>query len=234
MRRFINRTEAGRELAAMLHAFADRADVIVLGLPRGGIPVAFEVAAALHAPLDVFTVRKIGHPENEEYALGAIATGGVTSIDWAVADALRVNDRDLGAIIAREREELVRREALYRSDRGPLDVADKTVIVVDDGLATGATMHAAVTALRTLGPARIVIATPVASREAEAMLRAVADAFVCAYLPVQLYSVGQWYDDFSQTTDAEVLHLLQRATQAPTRSPNPSRRDAVTAGAWHA
>jgi putative phosphoribosyl transferase len=230
MRRFINRQEAGRELAAMLHAFADRTDVTVLGLPRGGVPVAFEVAAALHAPLDVLTVRKIGHPDNEEYALGAIATGGVTAIDWTLAGATSVDDRALATVIARERAELECREALYRGERGPLRVHNRTVIVVDDGLATGATMRAAVAALRTLEPARIVVATPVASREAETLLRPAADAFVSAYLPADLLSVGQWYDDFSQITDVEVLHLLQRATGL-SRAP---RRDAAAAGAWYA
>lgn len=230
MRRFMNRTEAGRELATMLHAFANRPDVLVLGLPRGGVPVAFEVAVALRAPLDVFTVRKLGLPDNEEYAIGAIATGGVTSIDWGLADALRVSDDMLGASIAQERSELERRESLYRGIRPPPAVKGRTVIVVDDGLATGATMHAAVVAIRTLNPARIIVATPIASREAAATLRTVADEVICACLPVQLHSVGQWYEDFAQTTDDEVLNLLRRAAQTPTR---PSRPDA-TAGAWYA
>ena len=214
----------------MLRSYANRPDVIVLGLPRGGVPVAFEVAAALHAPLDVFTVRKIAVPDNEEYALGAIATGGVVSVDWAFAAALRVSDETLRALIARERSELERREQLYRGDR-PLPRLDgRTVIVVDDGLATGATMYAAVTALGTLHPARVVVATPIASREAEATLRTVADAVVCACLPVQLHSVGQWYEDFSQTTDQEVLRLLSRAARAA----KPAAREDAAAGAWYA
>jgi predicted phosphoribosyltransferase len=230
MRRFMNRTEAGRELATMLHVFADRPDVVVLGLPRGGVPVAFEVAEALHAPLDVFTVRKLGLPDNEEYAIGAIATGGVTSIDRVLVDALRLSGERLGALIARERSELERRERLYRGDRTPLRIKGRTVIVVDDGLATGATMHAAVVAIRTLDPARVIVATPVASRQAESTLRSVADAFVCAYLPAQLQSVGGWYEDFSQTTDEEVLTLLRRAAQASART----RRPDAAAGSWYA
>ena len=230
MWRFINRTEAGRELATMLHGFRNRNDVIVLGLPRGGVPVAFEVAKALRAPLDVFTVRKIGLPENPEYALGAIATGGVTAVDWSLADRLGVRDGSMGEIIAGEREELQRREQLYRDDRGPMKVAGKTVIVVDDGLATGSTMRAAIAALRTLKPGFIVVAVPVASREAAAVIRQEADAFLCACLPVELYSVGQWYEDFSQTSDADVLGFLRRAEDW-----TPARRAAEMAeGAWHA
>ena len=230
MWRFIDRTQAGRELATMLHAFRNRTDVIVLGLPRGGVPIAFEVAKALRAPLDVFTVRKIGAPQNEEYALGAIATGGVTAIDWSLAGQLGVSDAALGAVIAREREELSRREQLYRGDRRPLDVTGKTVVVVDDGLATGSTMRAAVAALRTLKPARVVVAVPVASREAASALRQEADAFLSAVLPVELFSVGQWYQDFSQTSDDEVLDLLRRAEDW-----TPARRAAeVTTGAWYA
>jgi putative phosphoribosyl transferase len=230
MHRFINRKEAGRELATMLRDFADRPGVVVLGLPRGGVPVAFEVAEALHAPLDVFTVRKLGSPDNEEYALGAIATGGVTSIDRVLVDALRLSDATLGVLIARERTELDRRERLYRGDRTPLRLKGRIVVVVDDGLATGATMHAAVVAIRTLQPARVIVAAPVASRQAESTLRDVADAFVCAYLPAQLQSVAQWYEDFSQTTDEEVLSLLRRAAQAST----PARRPDAAAGAWYA
>ena len=230
MWRFTNRTEAGRELATMLHRFGNRTDVVVLGLPRGGVPVAFEVAKALRAPLDVFTVRKIGTPENAEYAVGAIATGGVTAVDWSLAERLRVNDAELGAIIAGEREELKRRELVYRGDRGPLRVVGKKVIVVDDGLATGSTMRAAITALRTLEPAQIVVAVPVASSEAAARVRQEADALLCACLPVDLYSVGQWYEDFSPVTDDDVLDFLRRAqTWAPVR-----RRIEFPEGAWYA
>lgn len=211
MWRFTNRTQAGRELATMLHGFRNRDDVIVLGLPRGGVPVAFEVARALKAPLDVFTVRKIGAPQNEEYALGAIATGGLTAIDWSLAERLRVSDAALGALIARERDELARRELLYRGDRGSPTVLGKNVILVDDGLATGSTMRAAIAALRTLKPARITVAVPVASREAATAVRQEADALLVACLPVELNSVGQWYEDFSQTSDDEVLDLLHRA-----------------------
>ncbi len=230
MWRFPNRTEAGRELASMLHRFKNRNDVIVLALPRGGVPVAFEVARVLEAPLDVLTVRKIGAPQSEEYALGAIATGGLTAIDWSFAERLDVSDAVLGALIARERDELERRERLYRGDRGPLELAGKTVVLVDDGLATGATMRAAISALRTLKPARIAVAVPVASREAASAMHHEADAFLCAFLPSALYSVGEWYQEFSQTTDAEVLELLHRA-QAWT----PARRAAeATTGAWYA
>lgn len=213
MRRFMDRTEAGRELAAMLQPFAYRPNTIVLGLPRGGVPVAFEVAQALDAPLDVFTVRKVGLPDNEEFAIGAIATGGITTIDWHTVAAMRVSQQAIELVLAREREELARREQLYRDDRPPPVVAGRTVIVVDDGLATGSTMYAAVLALRTLQPARIVVAAPVASPEAQALLREVADACVCAYVPGRLYSVGQWYEDFSPTTDGEVLSLLRRSAQ---------------------
>jgi len=230
MWRFINRTEAGRELATMLHGLRNRNDVVVLGLPRGGVPVAFEVAKALRAPLDVFSVRKIGMPENPEYALGAIASGGVTAVDWSLAERLGVRDAVLGEIIAGEREELQRRDLLYRGERGPMKVAGKTVIVVDDGLATGSTMRAAIAALRTLEPAFIVIAVPVASREAATAMRQEADVFLCACLPVELYSVAQWYEDFPQTTDAEVLDLLRRAEVW-----TPARRAAEMAeGAWYA
>jgi putative phosphoribosyl transferase len=230
MWRFPNRTEAGRELASMLHGFKNRNDAVVLALPRGGAPVAFEVARALKAPLDVFTVRKIGAPQNEEYALGAIATGGVTAIDWSLAERLDVSDAVLGALMARARDELERREQLYRGDRGPLELAGKTVILVDDGLATGATMRAAISALRTLKPARIAVAVPVASREAAVAMHHEADAFFCAFLPSELYCVGQWYRDFSQTTDAEVLELLRRAEEWTL-----VRRAAeATTGAWYA
>ena len=211
MHRFTNRNEAGRELAAMLDAFRDRSDVIVLALPRGGVPVAFEVAEAIDAPLDVFTVRKLGAPANEEYAIGAIATGGITLVDTNAVRALGVGAAAMDALVAKERAELVRRERLYRGDRPAPGLSGRTVIVVDDGLATGATMQAAVAAIRTQKPARIVVATPVGSREACATVRAVADACVCGLTPPTFYGVGAWYDDFSQTSDAEVLDLLCRA-----------------------
>jgi putative phosphoribosyl transferase len=211
---FTNRTEAGRELAATLDAFRGRQDVIVLGLPRGGVPVAYEVAEALRAPLNVFTVRKLGAPANEEFAIGAIATGGVLAIDRDAMRVLGVSDAALGALIDRERRELVRRERLYRGDRAMPSLAGKTVIVVDDGLATGATMQVAIAALRTLKPRRIIAAAPVGSMEACAALRHVADACVCSREPEPFRGVGAWYEDFSQTSDAEVLDLLRRAAAA--------------------
>jgi predicted phosphoribosyltransferase len=213
--KFTNRSEAGRELAGTLDAFRDRQDVIVLGLPRGGVPVAYEVADALRAPLDVFTVRKLGAPGNEEYAIGAIATGGIVAIDRGAMRVLGVSDAALEALIDRERRELVRRERLYRGDRAMPSLAGKTVIVVDDGLATGATMQVAVAALRMLKPLRIVAAAPVGSLEACATLRHVADACVCSRQPEPFLGVGAWYEDFSQTSDAEVLNLLRRAAAAP-------------------
>ena len=210
MRRFINRLEAGRELAPLLSSFAHRSDVTVVGLPRGGVPVAFEVAEALDAPLDVLAARKLGLPDNEMQSIGAIATGGVTVIDWRTADALAISDRALEALITRERALLERHDRVYRGDRPPLTVAGRTVIVVDDGVATAATMHAAITALRALEPARIVAAVPVASRDGETAVRGFADSWVCAFVPLRLYSVGLWYEDFTPTTDTDVLKLLSR------------------------
>jgi putative phosphoribosyl transferase len=230
MRRFPDRKAAGRELATMLHAFADAKDVLVLALPRGGVPVGLEVAAALHAPLDVLTVRKISLPENDEYAIGAIATGGLLSVNRRLVDALQIGDEVLGGLIAQARAELDRRERLYRGDRGPLHVKNRTVIIVDDGLATGATMQTAVLALRSLNPARIVVATPIASDQAAVAVREVADVFVCACIPSDLQSVGQWYEDFTQISDHEVLQLLHRAVLAA----HPAQRDRDAAGAWYA
>ena len=225
MRRFANRTEAGRELAEMLDAFRGRPNMLVLALPRGGVPVAFEVAQHLGAPLDVFTVRKLGAPANGEYAIGAIATGGVVVIDESAVEALGVSDLELKALIARERRELSRRERLYRGDRASPEVKGRTVIVVDDGLATGSTMQAAVTALRALGPARIIVAAPVASPQACAAMRRVADACVSCHTPDPLYGVGSWYEDFTQTSDAEVLELLEHAARRAGR-PAPARSTA--------
>jgi putative phosphoribosyl transferase len=212
---FRDRTEAGRVLAGELAAYADRPDVLVLALPRGGVPVAFEVARALHAPLDVFLVRKLGVPGREELAMGAIASGGVRVLNDEVVGALRIPDRVIDGVAAMELDELQRRERAYRGDRAPPDVRGRTVILVDDGLATGSSMRAAVAALRRLGPARIVVAVPVGAAETCAELQAEADEAVCAHTPRPFFAVGQWYEDFSQTTDEEVRDLLAQAAAGP-------------------
>jgi len=213
-KRFRDRREAGRLLAAQLGAYAKRPDVLVLALPRGGVPVAAEVASALGAPLDVFVVRKLGVPGHEEYALGAIATGGVRVLNEEVVQALRIPDRVIDALAGREQEELARRERVYRGHRPPPDVRGRTVILVDDGLATGATMHAAIRALRQQQPARIVVAVPTASPETCAELKTEVDDVICATTPDPFYAVGLWYEDFSQTTDEEVRELLARSPGA--------------------
>lgn len=213
MRLFRNRLEAGRRLAQQLMKYAGRSDVVVLALPRGGVPVASEVARALGAPLDVFTVRKIGLPWNEEFAIGAIASGGVRLLDRNVMNQVGISDAVVAPTIARERRELERRERLYRNDRPFPEVVGQTVILVDDGLATGASARAAVEALRTQHPADIVVAAPVGAREACAMLAAAADACICVATPEPFYGVGAWYDDFSQTSDDDVLTLLRAAAE---------------------
>ena len=215
---FRNRTEAGRVLAKRLAAYANRPDVVVLALPRGGVPVAFEVAQALHAPLDVFVVRKLGVPGHEELALGAIATGGVRVLNESVVDYLYISDELIDQITAREQKELERREQLYRGGRPPLDVRGRTVIIVDDGLATGSTMRAAVQALRQQQPARIVVAVPVGARATcDSFKKEVDTMCVCAVTPEPFEAVGLWYRDFSQTTDEEVRELLARAEQIQRR-----------------
>jgi predicted phosphoribosyltransferase len=214
-----NRTEAGKRLAARLTEYADRPDVIVLALPRGGVPVAFEVAAALHAPLDVFLVRKLGVPGHEELAMGAIATGGVRVVNEDVVGYLRLPGEVIDAAAADELRELERRERAYRGDRPPPDVRGKTVILVDDGLATGSTMRAAAAALRQQGPARIVVAVPVSAPQSCDEYRMGVDEIVCAVTPEPFHAVGMWYEDFSQTTDDEVRELLERASgREPSRS----------------
>jgi predicted phosphoribosyltransferase len=207
---FRDRREAGRLLAAKLTAYAHRPDVIVLALPRGGVPVGYEVARALGAPLDVFVVRKIGVPGYEELAMGAVATGGVRVLNDQVVSRLGIPQHVIDAVAAREQQELARRERLYRGGRPPLDVRNRRVILVDDGLATGATMHAAIAALRQLHPARIVVAVPTASPETCEEMRAEADDVICAVTPEPFQAVGRWYQDFSQTTDEEVQDLLKR------------------------
>jgi predicted phosphoribosyltransferase len=210
---FRDRVEAGQALGEHLTAYADRPDVLVLALPRGGVPVGFEVAQALHAPLDVFLVRKLGVPGHEELAMGALASGDVLVLNEEVVRALDISEEEIAAAVAAEGQELRRRERAYRGDRPPPDVRDRTVILVDDGLATGSTMRAAVAALRRQGPARVVLAVPLGAAETCADFRQVADEVVCARTPEPFYAVGLWYDDFTQTTDAEVRGLLVRAWQ---------------------
>ena len=210
---FRDRRDAGRALAAKLRKYAGRPDVLVLALPRGGVPVAFEVAQALGAPLDVFLVRKLGVPGHEELAMGAIATGGVLLLNDEVLGGLGLDREVLDAVAAREREELERRERLYREDRPAPDVRDRIVILVDDGLATGSSMRAAVAALRQMGPGRTVVAVPVGAAETCSELAGEVDECVCARTPDPFWSVGQWYDDFTQTGDEEVHDLLSRAAQ---------------------
>jgi predicted phosphoribosyltransferase len=209
--RFRHRRAAGHALAGKLLHYAGRDDVVVLGLPRGGVPVAYEVAKALHAPMDVFIVRKLGIPGHEELAMGAVATGGVRVLNDQAVRGLGIPDYVIDAVADWELHELERRERLYRGDRPPPDVRGKTVILVDDGLATGSTMLAAVQALRQQGPARIVVAVPVASPDTCELLKAYVDEVVCAATPEPFYAVGLWYRDFSQTTDEEVRELLARS-----------------------
>ena len=208
--RFRNRTDAGRQLAEKLAAYANRPGVLVLALPRGGVPVGFEVAQELGAPLDVFLVRKLGVPGYEELAMGAVATGGVRVLNDEIVRGLGISEHEIDAAAARELQELARRQRLYRGDRPPPDIAGRTVIVVDDGLATGATMRAAIQALRQQQPARIVVAVPTASPDTCEALKAEADDVVCAMTPEPFLAVGHWYEDFTQTTDDEVRELLAR------------------------
>jgi putative phosphoribosyl transferase len=211
MAAFHDRAEAGVILAQKLKSYAGHTDVLVLGLPRGGIPIAFEVARALGAPLDVFVVRKLGLPGHEELAMGAIASGGVRVLNQEVVRGLGIDSEVINRVAAREAAELRRREQLYRHGRTPLKVHGRTVILVDDGLATGASMHAAAVALRTQGPAKIVVAVPVAAAETCDEFRRQVDEIVCAVTPEPFRAVGLWYENFDQTTDEEVRELLGRA-----------------------
>jgi predicted phosphoribosyltransferase len=210
-RPFRDRVDAGKALAGLLGKYAGRPDVIVLALPRGGVPVGYEVARALAAPLDVFIVRKLGVPGQEEYAMGAVASGGVRVLNDEAVRSLGLSNETVDRVTARELEELKRRERLYRGDRPEPDVKGRTVIVVDDGLATGSTMKAAVKALAERGAARIVVAVPVAAADTCQALRREVDEVVCALTPEPFQAVGLWYDNFSQTSDQEVRDLLERA-----------------------
>jgi predicted phosphoribosyltransferase len=218
---FEDRKDAGRKLAAKLASFAGRDDVTVLALPRGGIPVGFEVARALGAPLDVFVVRKLGVPGHEELAMGAIASGGAVSVNQEVVTALGITDEQLGELAEAEAAELAWREQLYREGRHPAQLRGRTVLVVDDGLATGSTMFAAILALRELDPARIVVAVPVAPADTCREIRQQADELICLDTPEPFFSVGQFYRDFSQTSDEEVRSLLRAAEQWIAVEPRP-------------
>ena len=206
--RFADRRQAGQVLAQKLGRYRGERDVVVLGLPRGGVPVAYEVAKALDAPLDVFVVRKLGLPGHEEFAMGALATGGVMVMNPDVRD-LHVPEIALEAVVARERAELDRRERLYRGDRPPIALENKTVILVDDGLATGSTMLAAATAVKGANPRAVVVAVPVAAAETCQALRSHVDDVVCAATPEPFRAVGLWYRDFAQVDDSEVHALLE-------------------------
>ena len=208
---FSDRAEAGRILASRLANYRERADVLILGLPRGGIPVAFEVGSALGVPVDVFVVRKLGVPGQEELAMGAIATGDVQVLNYAVVNGLRIGAATIEAIAQKEREELQRRERLYRGERSPRSIQGKTVILVDDGIATGSTMRAAIAALRQTGPERIIVAAPVAAADTCRELAAEADEVICVETPATFYAISQFYRKFDQTSDEEVRDLLSRA-----------------------
>lgn len=217
--RFADRHHAGVVLAKHLDLYRGREDLVVLALPRGGVPIGYEVACHLHAPLDVLVVRKLGAPGHPEFAIGAIAGGGISVLDEEFIKAQRIPERVLDDIVRRERAEVARRERAYRANRPPVAVRGETVIVVDDGLATGSTMQAAVEALRRQGPSGIVVAVPVGSRQACEALSHVADQVICPLMPEPFSAVGLWYADFSETTDDEVRYFLAQATTGPsTRS----------------
>lgn len=215
--RYADRKEAGRKLAERLMGYAGRTDTLVLGLPRGGVVVAYEVARALQAPLDVFVVRKLGVPGQEELAMGAIASGNVRVLNRAVVDLWGIPESVIEEVTAAERRELERRERVFRGSRPAPEIRGRTVIVVDDGIATGSTVRAAVAALRTQDPARIVVAAPVAAPQAVELLEREADQVVCDFSPDPFFSVGLWYEDFAQNTDEEIRALLDQAAQESAR-----------------
>jgi predicted phosphoribosyltransferase len=215
---FRDRHEAGQILAEKLHEYCDRPDVLILALPRGGVPVAFEVAIALDAPLDVFVVRKLGVPWHRELAMGAIASGGVRVVNEDVVRSLGISDDIIDEVTEVELHELERREAAYRDGRPRPEIRGKVVILVDDGLATGSTMRAAVEAVLRLEPKRVVVAVPVGASDTCRELKEQADDVVCVQTPEPLFGVGSWYEDFSQTTDDEVRELLTEAHEASMRN----------------
>ncbi|BAY61083.1 phosphoribosyltransferase [Calothrix brevissima NIES-22] len=211
--KFRTRTEAGKLLARELAAYADCKDLLVLGLPRGGVPVAYEVAKALDAPLDICIVRKIGVPGHQELAMGAITSGGIRVLNSDVINSLAITSQTINQVAADEWQELQRRDRVYRGDRPPLNVENRTVILVDDGIATGSTMLAAITLLKQQEPHRIVVAVPVAPPDTCEKLSEKVDEVVCLKMPEQMYAVGVWYEDFSQTTDEEVRYFMSQQSQ---------------------
>ncbi len=212
---FADRNAAGEALAKELSDFADRDDVIVLALPRGGVPVAFEIARYLHAPLDVMLVRKLGTPGQQELAMGAIASGNIIVMNDSVVLQLGINQHSIDREIAQQRQELQRREQVYRGDRARCSVTGKTVILVDDGIATGATVRAAVKAIKQQKPARLIVAAPTAAADTAKIIAREVDQIVCLATPEPYYAVGNWYRNFDQTSDAEVCALLNRAAGLP-------------------
>ena len=229
MQRFRNRADAGSLLASQLTHFADRPNVRILALPRGGVPVAFEIAQALKLPLDVFVVRKLGVPGQEELAMGAVASGNVRIVQPHVVQSLRIPQSVIEAVTAEEIRELARRERAFRGDRPSLDVRGHTIILVDDGLATGSTMRAAVAALRLERPERIIVAVPVAASETCQQLRNEVDEIICLKTPTEFQAVGLWYEDFPQLTDEEVRTLLSKADESWASHNSSGRR---TRAAW--
>ncbi len=224
---FRDREEAGRKVGEQLQAYANRKDVLVLGIPRGGVPVAFEIAKALHAPLDVFVSRKLGVPGQEELAFGALASGGIRVLDQEIVEGVGVSKEQIEQTTEKVKKELERREGLYRGTRPPLKIEGLTVILVDDGIATGSSMRAAISALRQMKPARLVIAVPVAPQSTCNRLKSEVDELVCVSMPKYFYAIGQFYEDFSQVADEEVTKLLEQAAQPALQ--NVSKEDPVGA-----
>jgi predicted phosphoribosyltransferase len=213
MTSFQDRRHAGRKLARNLSIYAGKADILILALPRGGVPVAYEVALALNAPLDVFIVRKLGLPGREELAMGAVASGGVRVLNGDIIRMLNIPDEVINLVAKRELQELQRRERLYRGNRPKPELRDRTILLIDDGLATGASMRAAIAGLRAQHPARIVIAVPTAAPDVCEAFQSEADEIICAITPEPFYGVGRWYEDFSPVSDEEVQVLLEEANR---------------------